>query len=93
MGLLEGKNALVFGLANDRSIAWGIIQELAPSHMIGRLLGLYGTGAMTAAIAGISAFGWITEQLGAETGLLGIGLMLLVTGLVAGRMSRRSAAD
>jgi len=26
MGLLVGKNALVFGLANDKSIAWGIIQ-------------------------------------------------------------------
>ena len=26
MGLLEGKNALVFGLANERSIAWGIIK-------------------------------------------------------------------
>lgn len=26
MSLLEGKNALVFGLANDKSIAWGIIQ-------------------------------------------------------------------
>ena len=26
MGLLEGKNALVFGLANDKSIAWGITQ-------------------------------------------------------------------
>ena len=28
MGLLEGKTALVFGLANDRSIAWGITQAL-----------------------------------------------------------------
>ena len=26
MGLLEGKTALVFGLANDKSIAWGITQ-------------------------------------------------------------------
>jgi enoyl-[acyl-carrier protein] reductase I len=26
MGLLDGKNALVFGLANERSIAWGITQ-------------------------------------------------------------------
>src|SRR5512147_1604536 len=26
MGLLDGKNALVFGLANDKSIAWGITQ-------------------------------------------------------------------
>jgi enoyl-[acyl-carrier protein] reductase I len=24
MGLLDGKNALIFGLANERSIAWGI---------------------------------------------------------------------
>ncbi|MGW8318469.1 MAG: NADH-specific enoyl-ACP reductase, partial [Candidatus Promineifilaceae bacterium] len=24
MGLLEGKKALIFGLANNRSIAWGI---------------------------------------------------------------------
>lgn len=28
MGLLDGKNALVFGLANDKSIAWGILQAL-----------------------------------------------------------------
>jgi enoyl-[acyl-carrier protein] reductase I len=28
MGLLEGKNALVFGVANDHSIAWGIAKTL-----------------------------------------------------------------
>ncbi len=28
MGLLEGKNALVFGVANDHSIAWGIVKAL-----------------------------------------------------------------
>lgn len=28
MGLLEGKNALVFGLANNRSIAWGVTKAL-----------------------------------------------------------------
>lgn len=27
MGLLEGKKALIFGVANDRSIAWGIAKE------------------------------------------------------------------
>ena len=26
MGLLEGKNALIFGVANKRSIAWGITE-------------------------------------------------------------------
>jgi enoyl-[acyl-carrier protein] reductase I len=37
MGLLDGKNALIFGLANDRSIAWGITQAL---HREGANLGI-----------------------------------------------------
>ncbi len=28
MGLLDGKNALIFGVANDHSIAWGIAKAL-----------------------------------------------------------------
>ncbi|PJF39332.1 MAG: enoyl-[acyl-carrier-protein] reductase FabI, partial [Phototrophicales bacterium] len=37
MGLLDGKNALVFGLANKDSIAWGIIQAL---HREGANIGI-----------------------------------------------------
>ena len=37
MGLLEGKNALIFGLANERSIAWGITQAL---HREGARIGI-----------------------------------------------------
>lgn len=37
MGLLEGKTALVFGLANERSIAWGIIEAL---HAHGAQIGI-----------------------------------------------------
>ncbi|MFY4727970.1 MFS transporter [Nitrospira sp. BLG_2] len=88
-GLLMG--LVGCGMGAFTPIAWGIIQELAPKQMVGRVLGLYGTGSMTAAIGGISAFGWITEQQGPETGVLGIGLVLLVTALVAARMSRASA--
>ncbi|MGC4099632.1 MAG: MFS transporter [Nitrospira sp.] len=87
-GLLMG--LIGCGMGAFTPIAWGIIQELTPSQMVGRVLGLYGTGAMTAAIGGISAFGWIMEQQGPETGVLGIGLVLLATGLVAARMSRAS---
>ncbi len=36
MGSLTGKNALIFGLSNDRSIAWGITQAL---HREGATLG------------------------------------------------------
>lgn len=37
MGLLEGKNALIFGIANKNSIAWGIAQEF---HKEGAAIGL-----------------------------------------------------
>jgi len=37
MGLLTGKTALIFGLANERSIAWGITQAL---HREGAVIGL-----------------------------------------------------
>ena len=43
MGLLEGKNALVFGLANERSIAWGITQAL---HREGANIGISYAGEM-----------------------------------------------
>src|SRR3989338_3984192 len=33
MGLLTGKNALIFGVANDHSIAWGIAQAMAREGM------------------------------------------------------------
>src|SRR6185369_14200544 len=37
MGLLDGKIALVFGVANQRSIAWGITEAL---HREGATIGL-----------------------------------------------------
>lgn len=43
MGLLSGKNALVFGLANDKSIAWGITQAF---HREGAKIGISYAGDM-----------------------------------------------
>ena len=37
MGLLDGRRALIFGVANDHSIAWGIAKAL---HAEGATLGL-----------------------------------------------------
>jgi enoyl-[acyl-carrier protein] reductase I len=37
MGLLSGKTAMIFGVANDRSIAWGVTQAL---HQQGAQIGL-----------------------------------------------------
>jgi enoyl-[acyl-carrier protein] reductase I len=41
MGILEGKTALVFGLANERSIAWGITQSM---HAQGARIGISYSG-------------------------------------------------
>ena len=43
MKLLEGKNALVFGLANKHSIAWGVTQAL---HLHGANVGISYAGEM-----------------------------------------------
>ncbi len=40
-GLMKGKRGLIMGVANDRSIAWGIAQALARS---GRGTGLHLSG-------------------------------------------------
>ena len=70
------------------SIAWGVVQELTPRMMVGRVLGLYGTGAMTAAISGISIFGQVTERFGESTGITGIGATFFLTAFLGGWLSR-----
>ena len=55
-GLLNGKRALVMGVANDRSIAWGIAQALA------------GQGAELAFTYQGEAFGKRVEPLAASVG-------------------------
>ncbi|HJO33328.1 MAG TPA: enoyl-ACP reductase [Anaerolineales bacterium] len=58
MGILEGKKALVFGVANNRSIAWGIAQAL---HREGAQLAFSYAGA--ALLRRVSP---LAEQVGAD---------------------------
>jgi MFS transporter, DHA3 family, macrolide efflux protein len=76
------------GMGAFTPIAWGVVQELTPRMMVGRVLGLYGTGAMTAAISGISIFGQITERFGESTGIAGIGATFFLTAFLGGWLSR-----
>jgi MFS family permease len=76
------------GMGAFTPIAWGVVQEVTPRMMVGRVLGLYGTGAMTAAISGISIFGQITERFGESTGIAGIGATFLLTASLGGWLSR-----
>ncbi len=75
------------GMGAFNPIAWGLVQELTPRMMVGRVLGLYSTGAMTAAISGISVFGWVTERFGVATGIAGIGATFLLTASLGGWLS------
>ncbi|HKW86822.1 MAG TPA: MFS transporter [Nitrospiraceae bacterium] len=82
MGVIGGgKGALT-------PIAWGVLQEITPRHMVGRVLALYTTGAMAAAITGMITFGWITQEFGERTSVIGIGFILLVTAVAAAIFSR-----
>ncbi|BCA56181.1 putative Permease, MFS family [Nitrospira sp. KM1] len=76
------------GMGVFTPIAWGVVQELTPAPMVGRILGLYSTGAMVAAISGISTFGWVTEHFGETTGVSSIGATFLLTATFGALLSR-----
>ena len=86
-GILLGVIGAGIGLFTP--VAWGVLQEIVPQRMVGRLLTLYGAGAMAAAMVGMTIFGWITQKLGDARGVFGIGLVLFLTAALAGRISRR----
>jgi MFS family permease len=81
------------GLGTLTPIAWGVLQELSPPSMVGRALAVYSTGAMTAAIGGLTFFGWVASEFGEPTSLIGIGLVLLATAVVAATFSRWVRSD
>ena len=67
------------GIGTFTPIAWGVLQEIAPESLVARVLTIYGTSAMTAAIVGMTIFGWITQQFGERTSVMAIGGVLLAT--------------
>src|SRR2546428_14075856 len=75
------------GMGAFTPIAWGVVQELTPGNLVGRVMSLYSAGAMTAAISGISMFGWVTERFGESTGIAGIGATFFLTASLGGWLS------
>lgn len=76
------------GVGTLTPIAWGVLQEIAPGHMVGRVLAIYTTAAMSMAIAGMTVFGWITQEFGEATGVIGIGIVMFATATLAAGLSR-----
>ncbi|WP_447985533.1 MFS transporter [Nitrospira sp. Nam74] len=71
------------GLGMWTPIAWGLIQEISPAHMVGRVMSIYTAIATAASMIGMTAFGWIIEAFNERTGLLGIGIILFILAAVA----------
>lgn len=73
------------GLGMWTPIAWGLIQEISPAHMVGRVMAIYTAIATAASMVGMTAFGWIIEAYNEQTGLIGIGVVLFImAGVAAG---------
>ncbi|MGQ0812546.1 MAG: MFS transporter [Nitrospiraceae bacterium] len=68
-------------------VVWALLQELTPGHMLGRVFTTFSTGSMSSAMAGMAGFGWAADAMGPGASLVGIGLVLLVTAVVAARFS------
>lgn len=71
-------------------VVWALLQEVTPEHLMGRVLTTFSTGSMAAAMAGMTGFGWIADAVGPAQSLIGLGLMLLLTAVVAIRFMRQA---
>ena len=85
--LLVGAGAAVLN-----PVVFALLQEVTPSHLMGRVLTTFSTGSMAAAMVGMSGFGWIADAIGPAESLIGLGLVLLLTAFVATYFSRQAQA-
>ena len=77
------------GFGTWTPIAWGMIQEFSPAHLVGRVMAIYTAIATTTSMAGMAFFGWMTERFNEHTSVIGIGVVLFLLALAAAWFSRR----
>ncbi len=69
-------------------LVWTMLQELTPTHLLGRVFTSFATGGMASSMAGMAGFGWAADAISPIASLAGISLLLLVTSVAAGLFSR-----
>jgi MFS family permease len=69
-------------------VVWALLQEITPTHLMGRVLTTFSTGSMAAAMAGMMGFGWAADAVGPGASLVALGVLLLLTAAVAIQFSR-----
>lgn len=65
------------GFGTWTPIAWGIIQEISPAYMVGRVMALYTAAATATSMAGMTFFGWLIEVSSESISLVGISAVFL----------------
>lgn len=81
------------GLGAWTPIAWGMIQEISPAHMVGRVMALYTAIATATSMAGMTFFGWLIEVSGESASLVGIGVVLLALATSSVWLRRRVTGE
>ncbi|HET8721939.1 MAG TPA: MFS transporter, partial [Nitrospira sp.] len=64
--LVAGALILVIGgsTALFMPIVWGVLQEVTPAPLLGRVFTTFSTGSMASAMAGMAGFGWAADTMG-----------------------------
>lgn len=83
--LVGGSSGMVIPLV------WGMLQELTPEQMLGRVFTMFSTGGMAAAMAGMALFGWTADVVSPKASLLGVGLVFAGAAYLAAHLSIRLA--
>ena len=66
-------------LAAFTPVVWGLLQEMTPEQLRGRVFSVLSTGAMSASMLGMVGFGWTADRLGPVVSLLGMTAVFTVT--------------
>jgi MFS transporter, DHA3 family, macrolide efflux protein len=70
------------GLASFTPIMWGLLQDMTPEHLRGRVFSIFNTGAMSASMLGMVAFGWGTDRLGPQVSLGAMAVIFWLTAVI-----------
>lgn len=63
------------------------LQEMTPKELLARVFSVFNTAVMAFAMLGMTMFGWVADTFGPVISLMGIGVVTLVTGVMAGLLA------
>ncbi|MBA2484377.1 MAG: MFS transporter [Nitrosomonas sp.] len=86
VGLVGGSTAMF------NPLMWSLIQEVTPDYLMGRVFSFVNTSAMASASAGMIAFGWMADVIGAAVSIGFVGLIFFITAVVTLFISRRASS-